>query len=197
MPVVGCLSEQQLRDFQFGDLPESDLAGVAAHLDACPQCESLAQRLDSQTDPMLNAIRRTVRTSRDETRVIRRFSPPSNRPDTMSAMELPPSAPSRRGRLGLMLAVLALGAGIGISLPFLADAFRARYFATAPEAASDVVEVAVDAPAAAGNAAPAGPSSGIAWFATWESGLREAQRTGKPILLVAAAPSCAGVSGVW
>jgi hypothetical protein len=44
-----------------------------------------------------------------------------------------------------------------------------------------------------------GPADGrgIAWFATWDSGLREAQRTGKPILLVAAAPHCAGVSGVW
>ena len=47
----------------------------------------------------------------------------------------------------------------------------------------------------AGGARAEGP--GIPWFATWESGLREAQRTGKPILLVAAAPHCAGVSGIW
>ena len=38
---------------------------------------------------------------------------------------------------------------------------------------------------------------GIQWFATWESGLREAGRTGRPILLVSAAPHCAGVSGIW
>jgi hypothetical protein len=38
---------------------------------------------------------------------------------------------------------------------------------------------------------------GIQWFATWESGLDEANRTGKPILLVSAAPHCAGVSGIW
>ena len=38
---------------------------------------------------------------------------------------------------------------------------------------------------------------GIQWFATWESGLREARRSGRPILLVSAAPHCAGVSGVW
>jgi hypothetical protein len=43
------------------------------------------------------------------------------------------------------------------------------------------------------GAAPAG----IQWFATWESGLCEAQRTAKPILLVSAAPHCAGVSGIW
>jgi hypothetical protein len=42
-------------------------------------------------------------------------------------------------------------------------------------------------------------SSGAAiqWFATWESGLKEAERTGRPILLVSAAPHCAGVSGIW
>src|SRR5262245_25766347 len=40
-------------------------------------------------------------------------------------------------------------------------------------------------------------SAGIQWYATWESGLREAQRTGRPILLVSAAPHCAGVSGTW
>jgi hypothetical protein len=38
---------------------------------------------------------------------------------------------------------------------------------------------------------------GIQWFATWESGLREARRTNRPILLVSAAPHCAGVSGIW
>lgn len=40
-------------------------------------------------------------------------------------------------------------------------------------------------------------SAGIQWYATWESGLREARRTGRPILLVSAAPHCAGVSGCW
>ena len=39
--------------------------------------------------------------------------------------------------------------------------------------------------------------AGIQWYATWESGLREARRTGRPILLVSAAPHCAGVSGCW
>jgi hypothetical protein len=41
------------------------------------------------------------------------------------------------------------------------------------------------------------PVGGIQWFATWEAGLREAQRTGQPILLVAATPHCGGVSGMW
>jgi hypothetical protein len=40
-------------------------------------------------------------------------------------------------------------------------------------------------------------TAGIAWFATWQDGLKEAKRTGKPIFLVSAAPHCAGVSGTW
>lgn len=40
-------------------------------------------------------------------------------------------------------------------------------------------------------------SAGIQWFATWQSGLQEAKRTGKPILLVSGAPHCAGVPGIW
>lgn len=47
------------------------------------------------------------------------------------------------------------------------------------------------------GAQPASQASGIQWYATWESGLREAQRTGRPILLISAAPHCAGVSGMW
>lgn len=40
-------------------------------------------------------------------------------------------------------------------------------------------------------------TGGIQWFATLDSGLQEARRTGQPILLVSAAPHCAGVSGIW
>ena len=40
-------------------------------------------------------------------------------------------------------------------------------------------------------------TGGIQWFTTWESGRAEAGRTGRPILLVSAAPHCAGVSGIW
>lgn len=37
----------------------------------------------------------------------------------------------------------------------------------------------------------------IAWFGTWQQGLAEAKRTGRPILLMAATPQCHGVPGVW
>ncbi|MCH2184213.1 MAG: thioredoxin family protein, partial [Mariniblastus sp.] len=33
----------------------------------------------------------------------------------------------------------------------------------------------------------------IAWHGTWQGGLAEAKRTGKPILLVSAAPQCHNV----
>ena len=37
----------------------------------------------------------------------------------------------------------------------------------------------------------------IQWYASMDGGLKEAQRTGLPILLLSAAPHCAGVSGTW
>lgn len=37
----------------------------------------------------------------------------------------------------------------------------------------------------------------IAWYTDLDAGLAEARRTDKPILLMSAAPSCSGVSGVW
>ncbi|HEX3149283.1 MAG TPA: hypothetical protein VHR66_14510 [Gemmataceae bacterium] len=40
-------------------------------------------------------------------------------------------------------------------------------------------------------------AGGIQWFATLEAGRGEAERTGRPILYVSAAPHCAGVSGIW
>ncbi len=37
----------------------------------------------------------------------------------------------------------------------------------------------------------------IAWYGTWESGLAAAKESGRPILLVSAAPHCHQVPGVW
>ena len=37
----------------------------------------------------------------------------------------------------------------------------------------------------------------IAWYATWERAKSEAERTGRPILLVSAAPHCHTISGIW
>jgi hypothetical protein len=42
-----------------------------------------------------------------------------------------------------------------------------------------------------------GTAGGIAYFATWERARALAQETNRPILLVAAAPQCHGVPGMW
>jgi len=41
------------------------------------------------------------------------------------------------------------------------------------------------------------PPARIQWFPTMEQGLAEAERTGRPILMTAAAPSCHGYAGMW
>jgi len=38
---------------------------------------------------------------------------------------------------------------------------------------------------------------GIAWYTTWETAQAEAARSGRPIMFVAAATQCHGVSGVF
>lgn len=37
----------------------------------------------------------------------------------------------------------------------------------------------------------------VIWYATLESGMAEAKRSNRPILLISAAPHCTGVSGIW
>lgn len=44
---------------------------------------------------------------------------------------------------------------------------------------------------------PGAESGGIQWFATLKTARAEAERTGRPILLISGAPHCAGVSGIW
>ena len=49
---------------------------------------------------------------------------------------------------------------------------------------------------AAVNAEENSPSR-IAWYGDLETGLAEAKRSGRPILLVSGAPQCLGIPGVW
>ena len=37
----------------------------------------------------------------------------------------------------------------------------------------------------------------IAWHGTWKGALAAAEASGRPILLVSAAPHCGGVPGMW
>lgn len=47
------------------------------------------------------------------------------------------------------------------------------------------------------SADPVAVGPRIAWYGTLEAGLAEAQRSGRPILLVSGAPQCLGVPGIW
>ena len=51
--------------------------------------------------------------------------------------------------------------------------------------------------AIASVAIAAEPPARIAWYGQLADGLAEAQRSGRPILLVSGAPQCHGVPGVW
>lgn len=47
------------------------------------------------------------------------------------------------------------------------------------------------------RSADASSEEGIAWIPTINQGLTEARRLNKPVMLISAAPACAGVSGIW
>jgi len=61
------------------------------------------------------------------------------------------------------------------------------------------------APQPPAGARPPGPlpvheeptEPGIAWFGTWSEALAEAERTGRPMLFMSAAPQCSRAPGVW
>ena len=40
-------------------------------------------------------------------------------------------------------------------------------------------------------------SSGVVWYATWETALAEAKRSQRPIFFMSAAAQCDGISGVF
>ncbi|MBX9695726.1 MAG: thioredoxin family protein [Cyanobacteria bacterium] len=40
-------------------------------------------------------------------------------------------------------------------------------------------------------------TEGIGWIPSWKQAVAEAKLTNKPILLMAGAPECGGVPGVW
>lgn len=46
-------------------------------------------------------------------------------------------------------------------------------------------------------AAQVASSERIAWFGTWKEGLAAATASARPILLIAAAPQCHNVPGMW
>jgi hypothetical protein len=60
MPSRDCVSEDELRAFVLGDLPEHLSRTIGGHLETCSDCETAAQRLDELTDPMIRSLQRAL-----------------------------------------------------------------------------------------------------------------------------------------
>jgi hypothetical protein len=60
MPPAECVTDDDLRAFLLGDLPEHQAGPISAHLDSCPDCEAAARRLDDLTDPMIRSLQRAL-----------------------------------------------------------------------------------------------------------------------------------------
>ena len=75
MSPIACPNQERLFAFAVGDLPETDLAEVAEHLDHCVRCDEQAGQFDRATDPILvglkligNAGPRTLNAAQDTDR---------------------------------------------------------------------------------------------------------------------------------
>ncbi|MBC8262274.1 MAG: hypothetical protein H8E43_10695 [Planctomycetia bacterium] len=88
----------------------------------------------------------------------------------------------------VLLLFLGTSSSLGTSAFLRTSAFDAKLLQT-----SDDSKVTSDDSKVTSNQFP----NGIAWYGTWEAAKSEAERTGKPILLLSAAPQCQGVPGIW
>jgi tetratricopeptide (TPR) repeat protein/tRNA A-37 threonylcarbamoyl transferase component Bud32 len=61
MATADCVTEQDLRAFLLGELPERIGQSVAAHLEGCPHCEALARQLDALPDSVIHSLRQVLR----------------------------------------------------------------------------------------------------------------------------------------
>ncbi|HIG06215.1 MAG TPA: hypothetical protein EYQ08_10900 [Planctomycetes bacterium] len=92
----------------------------------------------------------------------------------------------------LALSILALSSGLEL-LPL-------EQPPALPESAiqaSQVPGVKTDSPADSPADFRSQYPAGVAWWGTWEGATGEARRSGKPILLLSAAPQCHGIPGIW
>jgi WD40 repeat protein/tRNA A-37 threonylcarbamoyl transferase component Bud32 len=60
MPRRNCLTPEELKAFNLGDLPEAVLEELGAHLENCPRCEAAARALDTVSDPVVAAYRESA-----------------------------------------------------------------------------------------------------------------------------------------
>ncbi|HZV07950.1 MAG TPA: protein kinase [Gemmataceae bacterium] len=55
-----CLTPEELKAFNLGDLPEAVLEELGEHLESCPRCEEAARALDTLSDPVVAAYRESA-----------------------------------------------------------------------------------------------------------------------------------------
>jgi hypothetical protein len=60
MPSHECVTEEELRAYVLGDLPELRAETISCHLESCPKCGKAAERLDGLTDPLLLSLQRAL-----------------------------------------------------------------------------------------------------------------------------------------
>jgi serine/threonine protein kinase len=129
MPAGICPSDQELRAFQLGDLPEPSLNNVAEHLERCTACESKAQQLDTEVDPILALLREpsTKSPAGGKTLALPATKPAVRLPDQRPAGATaaypflsPPGQPDEIGRLGNYRVLRLLGKG-GMAFVFHAE----------------------------------------------------------------------------
>ena len=69
MPSRDCATEEELRAYLLGDLPEPLAGTIGDHLEICPECEATAQHLDELTDPMIRSLQQALRIEDRESRI--------------------------------------------------------------------------------------------------------------------------------
>ena len=57
MPAVTCPDRDRLAAFVLGKLCDAELEAVSTHLDSCPQCQTVAETLDTLADTVVSKLR--------------------------------------------------------------------------------------------------------------------------------------------
>src|SRR5262245_41700910 len=57
---LDCVTPQDLKAFQLGELPARVATLIAGHLESCAACAALADRLDNVVDPCIAHLRQAV-----------------------------------------------------------------------------------------------------------------------------------------
>ena len=102
---IACPSPETLSAFLLGDLPETQLSEVAAHVSACAACEEQAGQLDPASDEIVECLRRLP--NRDP-----EIPPPDADPNSSSEMPTLPPATECWGEFRIVREIGRGGMGV-------------------------------------------------------------------------------------